>query len=104
MFEVQKGIVRNIVGRLLSEVKATEMVTAYRARTSHLRAYELVKLGNYYTQLGLATGGYERQHWTLLGKDAYEQAIELDPEYPDAYVWLCGGLGGVYRKPSFWRL
>ena len=57
VFEVQKDVVQNIVGVLLSEVKAAEMAAAFATRTENPRAYDLVKLGNYYTYQAFAAGG-----------------------------------------------
>ena len=90
VFAVQKDIVSNVVSRLLGEVKAAEMEAAFRQRTDNLQAYELVKLGNYYTYQAYSFEGGtpESIEPALLGLEAYERAIEIDPDYAEAYDWL----------------
>ena len=102
VFEVQEDIVRNIVGVLLAELKAAEMEAAISRRTDTLQAYDLLKLGNYYTYIAYAYDGGTpgSVEPAMRGMEAYEKAIELDPDYAEAYAWLAHNSYKSCRGPD----
>jgi TolB-like protein len=73
LFEVQDELVRTIVGTLAGRVEATEAERLRRKPPSSLAAYELTLRGNWLNWNDPVTNTEARK--------AFEQAIELDPDY-----------------------
>ena len=89
IFEVQKDVTQSVVAVLLDRVTAAEIAAAFRKPTESLTAYDYAKLGNRYTNEAFQTLSVETAQ---LGREAYEKAIELDPNYAEAYAWLAHNL------------
>jgi TolB-like protein/class 3 adenylate cyclase len=87
LFAVQEDLTTNIVGVLLSKVRAAEVAAAFRKPTTELRAYDLVKQSIRYRNTFTKEAN-------LHGREVLIKAIELDPSYAEAYAWL-GKIYGV---------
>ena len=90
VFEVQRDVVQNIVGVLLNEVRAAEMAAAFSKPTANLRAYDYVMLGDMHLDQRrfVPRRGTRAMELALLAGDAFETAVELDPDYAEAYLGL----------------
>jgi TolB-like protein/Tfp pilus assembly protein PilF len=80
LFEVQDEVVRTIVGTLVGRVYASEVEQARRKPPSSLMAYDHVLRGNALPWDDPASAAE--------AKRAFEQAIEIDPEYGLPYSLL----------------
>lgn len=87
LFAVQEDLTTNIVGVLLSKVRAAEVAVAFQKPTTELRAYDLVKQSIRYRNTFTKEAN-------LRGREVLTKAIELDPSYAEAYAWL-GKIYGV---------
>jgi len=81
LFAIQNEIIRTIVGSLNLQVKDTENERALKKSTNDLEAYDYFQRGYAY----LRAWGKEN---TAKAKEMYEKAIELDPQYAQAYAEL----------------
>jgi len=81
LFTVQADVTRNIVATLSSKVSASETQVSLKKPTDSLTAYDLVKRGIWYHRKFTKDGVIEAEQ-------SYKNAIELDPNYADAYAQL----------------
>lgn len=81
LYEMQDEIVEKIVGTLLSEVRETEKSAILRRPPSNLDVYEL-------SLRGLARKHRLNEEDLRRGRQDLLQAIELDPEYAPAWLYL----------------
>jgi adenylate cyclase len=90
VFAIQDEISSAIVNKLRIGMQG-EMGDASSRHTSDLAAYNLYLKGRFYW--------YERtEKDMLIGKELYEQALQIDPGYALAYV----GLADVYFIMTYW--
>jgi TolB-like protein/cytochrome c-type biogenesis protein CcmH/NrfG len=87
LFAVQEDLTTNIVGVLLSKVRAAEVAAAFQKPTTDLRAYDLVKQSIRYRNTFTKEAN-------LRGREVLTKALELDPSYAEAHAWL-GKIYGV---------
>ena len=81
LFALQEEIVQTIVTTLAIKISAAERARAMRKDTDNLEAYDYVLRGReYYKERTRSTN--------VKAKEMFKKAIELDPNYADAYVHL----------------
>jgi len=86
IFKLQDEIIENIVRKLALKIDQTERERIISKNTDSLEAYEYVMKANHHF--------YQRKREaSLRAKEYFKKAIELDPNYSDAYA----GLGHVRR-------
>jgi adenylate cyclase len=81
IFSLQDEIVQRIVTTLNLQLKLTEKGFRPVKRTNNLEAYDYY-LGGLEFSFNPTKEANEKASWM------FEKAIELDPEYPDAYAML----------------
>lgn len=81
IYETQDDIVEKIVGTLFSEVRETEKAGILRRPPSNLDVYEL-------TLRGLARKHRLNAEDSRLAREDLLRAVELDPEYAPAWLYL----------------
>lgn len=81
MFAIQAEITSTIAGHLLTEVRTADTKTAMAKPTESLRAYDLFKRGIAHRRKYSVEG-------MRLARQSLRQAIELDPDYAEAYAEL----------------
>jgi adenylate cyclase len=81
VFDIQDAIVGNIAGMLIANLTRVEQQRAFAKPTTNLDAYDLVLRGR--ERLTYASRSHNRE-----ARELFEQAIELDPDYAEAYAWL----------------
>jgi adenylate cyclase len=92
IFALQDEIVQKITTTLKLQLAFHEQGYLVRKRTDNLEAYDAFLRGlEYRLRLTKDTNAQARQMW--------EKAIELDPQYAEAYV----ALGGTYWQEWAWR-
>ncbi|MGI9289486.1 MAG: tetratricopeptide repeat protein, partial [Pseudomonadales bacterium] len=90
IFAVQEEIARQVISALKGTLLGT---TATRiARTKNMDAYSLYLQGQYWWMNGSSS------NWFYQARDAFKRAIELDPEFADAYA----GLAYIYARFNFY--
>ena len=81
LFALQEEIVQTIVTTLAIKISAAERARAMRKDTENLEAYDYVLRGwEYYKE--------RTRSANVKSKEMFKKAIELDPNYADAYVRL----------------
>lgn len=83
IFAVQDNIARNVVGAAAVQVTRLERDRARASPTSNLVAYE-------YVLRGRGAWSHEKRESLDDAADLFQQAIDLDPSYADAYAELGG--------------
>ncbi|HEV8718235.1 MAG TPA: tetratricopeptide repeat protein [Candidatus Binatia bacterium] len=92
IFALQDEITQQIVTALRVEVREAERERVRRIPTNNFTAYDAVLRGlEYYWRLTQEANIQARQLW--------ERAIELDPQYAEAYAWL----GWSYLTEWTWQ-
>ena len=81
VFAIQAEIAQNIAAALRAEYKEAELARVMRIPTASLTAYDAYWRG-YGHFVRLTSEDLAR------AREYFERAIELDPNYPDAYAWL----------------
>lgn len=81
VFAIQRDVIRSIAGQLLSQVRAVETAAAFRKPTEDLRAYDLLKRGIHLKHTLTKDAN-------LQAKEVLSQAIDIDPNYAEAWVYL----------------
>ncbi len=81
LFNIQEDVIRNIVGVLLSQVRAIETAEAFAKPTEDLRAYDLLKQG-------IELKHRFTKETSLQAREVLSKAIELDPGLAEAWVYL----------------
>ncbi len=81
IYEMQDDIVEKIVGTLFSEIRETEKANALRRPPSNLDVYEL-------SIRGLARKHRLNAEDSRLAREDLLRAVELDPEYAPAWLYL----------------
>ncbi len=81
IFQIQDEITQRIVATVESEMEQAELKKSGTQRTSNLSAWD------YYLR-GMAHLHKMTQEGNVLARDMFEKAIELDPEYSDAFAQL----------------
>jgi TolB-like protein/DNA-binding winged helix-turn-helix (wHTH) protein len=91
IFAVQDEVIHKIVNALAIELTLAEKERLGRTDTNNLAAYEMFLQGQQYFRLRTEEGNE-------LARDAYQRAIEFDPEYARAYGALAIVLTHDYRR------
>jgi adenylate cyclase len=92
IFALQDEIVQKIVTTLQLQLTLMEQGWVVHKRTDNVEAYDYFLRGTEYRfRLTKDTNAQARQMW--------EKAVELDPQYADAYA----ALGGTYWQEWAWR-
>ncbi len=81
IFGIQSEVARKIAGALEAELTPTEIARLEEGGTANLEAYQLVLAGRY--QINKVT----MESWRN-ALDSFQRAVELDPDYASAYVYL----------------
>ena len=92
IFAVQDEIVQKIVTTLKLQLTLMEQGYLVRKHTDNLEAYD------YYLR-GMESYWRLTKEANAQAQQLFEQAIALDPQYADAYVWL----GRTYWREWVWR-
>ena len=91
IFKLQDEIIENIVRKLAFKINQTERERVFSKRTDSLEAYDyLLKAYHHFYQ--------RKREDTAKAKVYFKKAIELDPQYSDAYV----GLAAVRARDALW--
>ena len=81
IFKLQDEIIENVVRKLALKINQTERERIFSKQTDNLEAYDyLLKAYHHFYQMG--------REPTEKAKEYFKKAIELDPNYSDAYVGL----------------
>jgi non-specific serine/threonine protein kinase len=91
VFAIQDEVTSAIIEHLMLTLLPEERSGVFRRRTDNLEAHDLYLKGLHYLWMDLSRGFKETVR-------AFEQAIEKDPEYAQAY-W---GLSSAYVQVAFW--
>lgn len=91
VFAIQDEVTSAIIEHLTLTLLPEERSGVFRRRTDNLEAHDLYLKGLHYLWMDLSRGFKETVQ-------AFEQAIEKDPEYAQAY-W---GLSHAYAHAAFW--
>lgn len=83
IFEVQNEIARAVVGELRLELDADIVLAEYRAPTESLGAYEFFGQAREFLRRPVAA------NWVDTAEGLLNRALQLDPEYAEAYALLC---------------
>jgi len=86
LLDIQDQIAQQIAAALLVRYTEEEMKRARRMSTDDLTAYDYVLQGRYYHQQ------YTKES-NARARELFEKAIELDPDYADAYAFLGDATG-----------
>ena len=81
LFTVQDEIVRSITGKLAVKVGDAERNRVRRNKTANLAAYDTVLRGREYLSRTTRSSNAK-------AREMFQKAIEMDPDYADAYVYL----------------
>ncbi len=93
LFTVQDELTRSVVGAITGSSGALSragLADARRKTTENLDAYDCVLRTYEYLQVHTATNH-------LAARDCLERAVDLDPDYPDAWAWLAYTYAEEYR-------
>ena len=93
IFALQSEIVQTIVATLAIKVDEAEIARAMRKNTTSLEAYDYVMRGWQYFSLRTRPANVK-------AKEMFRKAIELDPDYSDAYWAL--GLAQLLNATAGW--
>lgn len=91
LFEVQDEIVRQVVAALAVDVSDTEEDEVARIPTRNLEAYDHFLRAEH---LALDSAGTDNRRRKL---DAYQLAIDLDPDFAEAYAGYARSLVDIWR-------
>jgi TolB-like protein len=81
IFAVQDEITQRVVGALVKRLDLVEQERAFAKPTSNLKAYDYVLKGRSYIYESIRSANFR-------ARELFEKAIELDPAYASAYIWL----------------
>ena len=81
IFALQDKITHKIVGTLIGRLNLVEEKRAFAKPTEDLEAYDLALRGRSLFHVGERSANYE-------ARALFEQAIERDPNYASAHIWL----------------
>ena len=96
VFKIQQDVSQKIVNQLNIAISPKEEKEMNKLPTENIEAYKLVLQGRNF--LDKATLEY-----TLIGKKLFEQAIELDPNYADAYADLANATSNRFHDGTLTR-
>lgn len=91
IFTVQEEIAGNVINALRGTLLGPEAIETRVTRTDNLEAYNLYLQGQYWWMTGQVSS------WFYQARDAFERAIELDPEFADAHA----ALAYIYTRFNF---
>jgi TolB-like protein len=88
VFAVQDEIAERVAGAIEPELLKTEGAQAAARHTGNMNAWDLVRRGTWY---------FHRvtRETHLKARELFRQACKLDPELPEAHVWLARVSAGV---------
>jgi tetratricopeptide (TPR) repeat protein len=88
VFAVQDEIAERVAGAIEPELLKTEGAQAAARHTGNVNAWDLVRRGTWY---------FHRvtRETHLKARELFRQACKLDPELPEAHVWLARVSAGV---------
>jgi tetratricopeptide (TPR) repeat protein len=88
VFAVQDEIAERVAGAIEPELLKTEGAQAAARHTGNMNAWDLVRRGTWYF--------HRVTHEThLKARELFRQACKLDPDLPEAHVWLARVSAGV---------
>ncbi len=91
IFTVQEEIAGNVINALRGTLLGQAAIETRITRSDNLEAYNLYLQGQYWWMTGQVSS------WFYQARDAFERAIELDPEFADAHA----ALAYIYARFNF---
>lgn len=91
IFDVEEEIAGSVIAALEGSLSDLVAAPARFTRPDNVDAYSLYLQGNYWWMNGTTS------NWFYQARDAFEQAIELDPEFAEAH----GSLAYIYARHDF---
>ena len=95
VFAVQDEIAERVAGAIEPELLRTEAVTAVTRHTGNMTAWDLVRRGTWYFHK-------VTRDTHLRARELFRQAAALDPELPEAHIWLARVSAGLI--PYGWSM
>jgi TolB-like protein len=96
VFKIQQDVSQKIVNQLKIAISPEEEKEMNKLPTESIEAYKLVLQGRNFIDKGTL-------EYTLIAKKLFEQAIELDPNYADAYADLANATSNRYHDGTLTR-
>jgi len=88
VFAVQDEIAERVAGAIEPELLRTESVAAITRHTGNMTAWDLVRRGTWYFH-------HVTRDTHLRARELFRQAAALDPELPEAHIWLARVSAGL---------
>ena len=81
LFAIQDEIAERVAGALEPELGKTELVLAAARHTGNMTAWDLVRRGTWHFHQVTRENHFN-------ARELFRQACKLDPELPEAYLWV----------------
>ncbi len=88
VFAIQDDIAERVAGAIEPELLKTEAVQAAARHTGNMNAWDLVRRGTWHFH-------HVTRHHHLKARELFRQACKLDPDLPEAHIWLGRVSAGV---------
>jgi tetratricopeptide (TPR) repeat protein len=88
VFAIQDEIAERVVGAIEPELLKSEGVEAVARHTGNMTAWDLVRRGTWHFHQVTREGHFK-------ARELFREACRLDPELPEAHIWLARVCAGV---------